>query len=263
VKVAFKLILFFVIACALTWFGHLGNHLYPSTYWPVPMFPFGALLAAPITAFLAGGQAGVGAWWKRVWRLRAPFHIYAAAILGPLLICIASVAIGVMLGNEMPPPDKLSVSINLLISVPFIAILGGPLAEEPAFRGYGQHELQKVVTPFAASLWIGLGVMIWHIPVFISGGSHWMNIFALPAVSVVYAWLYQAGGSVWPLVALHTTHNTLIGEYFGEMYDKDGTLLWRTLLVAFYVLWALILVWRLGPSLGRRESALHKEGGLR
>ena len=59
---------------------------------------------------------------------------------------------------------------------------------------------------------------IWHLPLFISGEDPWLIAVAVMAVSVVYAWLFVAGGSVWPVVIVHFTHNYLGAGFFQEVF---------------------------------------------
>ena len=42
-----RVLLFFLVAILLTWFGHLGNALHAASWWPRPMFVWGPIIAAP------------------------------------------------------------------------------------------------------------------------------------------------------------------------------------------------------------------------
>jgi membrane protease YdiL (CAAX protease family) len=248
-----RILAFFLLTYALTWFGNLGNWLFPSAVWPIPMFPLGPIIAAPLVIWFTAGRAGLAAWWRRIIRFRAPIWVYATAIGVTLAIIVSSVGLAIAIGTPaLALPDVGGLS-GALMAVP-IVLMDGPAPEEPAFRGYGQHELQETLSPLVASLWIGLGVLIWHLPVLLLQQISWPIAFALPAVSVVYAWLYQVGGSVWPLVALHFTVNYFGGEYFGRMFADQDAPVWTGFLSVFFVAWAVLLAWRLGPSLGRKDS---------
>jgi len=248
-----RIILFFVVTYALTWFGWLGNWLAPGPYWPLPMNPFGPLIAAPLVLWLTEGGAGVRAWLRRIWRFRAPLWVYAVALIGPLIVIVASIWLATMSGAATAPlPPREFAEFLILIPIMLIA---GPLPEELSFRGHGQHELQKEMTPLTAALWIGIGVLIWHTPVFLTGDVPWPFIVTIVAVSVVYAWLYQVGGSVWPLVTLHFSVNYFGGEWLGSMIAPDGQVTYGLWFAAFYLVWVAVLVWRYGPELGRRSPA--------
>jgi len=248
-----RIILFFLVTYVLSWFGHLGNWLSPSDYWPLPMNPFGPIIAAPLVIWFTEGRDGLLRWLRRLGQFHAPLWVYAAAFFIPLAIILASVGLAIAVGTPAGPlpPNTL---VDFLALIPIILILGGPGTEEPGFRGYGQHELQETMTPLAAGLWIGVGVLIWHAPLLILGNIDWPIGIAIVAVSVVYAWLYQNGG-VWPVVTLHFSHNYFGGEYFGTIFADGDSLPYLGFLVAFYVALASGLAWRLGPSLGRKEQS--------
>src|SRR5690606_26670330 len=77
-----RMAVFFGLAYAFTWMGWLGNAIWPSDYWLLPMNPFGPLMAAPIAILIMDGVEGLKAWGKRLINFRAPLWVYAAALLG-------------------------------------------------------------------------------------------------------------------------------------------------------------------------------------
>jgi membrane protease YdiL (CAAX protease family) len=134
-----------------------------------------------------------------------------------------------------------------------MAVFFGPVGEELAFRGWGQYRLQTTMSPLAAALLIGVGVIGWHLPIFATGTIEWTNVIALPAVSVVYAWVYRMSGTVWTAVAVHTFHNVVSSEYLGTVFDGQANELRYAILVAMYVAWAAFIALRYGPSLAGRD----------
>ena len=255
--------LFFVLSFAFSWFGIAGNAFVESAAWPRPIFPLGPILAAPLVILLTEGRLGLKRWWRRITRLRAPLNIYAAATLIPATIILISVPLAIATGAHAPSIHDWAAFPAVLLILPILPLFG-PLPEEPAFRGYAQVALGERVTPLMASLWIGLGVLIWHLPVLISGEIPWTIAIALPAVSVVYAWLYENGGSVWPLIALHTVQNVLGGAYVSQMFNRHDDLIWAAFLAGFYVAWAAIIAMRCGATLrspGRGSLAASSPSG--
>jgi uncharacterized protein len=246
-----RIILFFIVTYVLSWFGWLGNWIWPGLpIWPLPNNPFGPILAAPLVLWFTEGRAGLMAWLRRLSKFRAPVWLYAVALLVPLAIILISVGLATVSGAATQPlPER--EALEFLILIPVLILLG-PIEEEPAFRGYGLHELQQTMTPLAASLWIGLGVLIWHAPIFLVGGIPWPFIGTIVAVSVVYGWLYQLGGSVWPLVVLHFSVNYFGGEYFGSMIAPSGQVIYSIYFAVFYLIWVAFIVWRYGSELGRK-----------
>ena len=218
------------------------------------------MIAAPIVIALTEGREGLMRWLKRIVRFRAPLWVYAAAFFGPLGIAALSTIFAIAVGTPAGAPPTYGLA-DLAFYVG-IVLVEGPLPEEVTFRGYGQHELQKTMSPLAASLWIGLGVVVWHLPLFISGEDPWLIAAAVMAVSVVYAWLFVAGGSVWPVVIVHFTHNYLGAGFFQEVFARPDRMPFVAFLTAFYVAWVVLIVARLGSSLGRTQQPAEAQADL-
>lgn len=216
------------------------------------MFPLGPLIAALLVIGLIEGKTGMKAWWDRIKRLRSPLWVYAAAAIIPVLIILSSIALAAAFG-ALTQPIASRGAMEFLILVPIMLLLG-PLPEEISFRGYGQHELQETMTPLSASIWIGIGVLIWHAPVFLLGNVTWPFGITIVAVSVVYAWLYRAGNSVWPLVLLHFQVNYFGGEWLGRSIADEGQVVYSLFFMAFYLIWMSMIIWRCGPDLCKPAS---------
>lgn len=247
-----RIVLFFLVTYALSWFGHLGNWLLPGPYWPLPMNPLGPIIAAPLVLWFAEGSAGLKVWLRRIGKFRAPLGIYAVAFFIPLGIILASIWLASVSGAATLPLEARGFG-EFLVLIP-IMLIAGPAPEELSFRGYGQHELQQEMTPLSAAIWIGIGVLIWHVPLFLFGEVPWPFVATLVAVSVVYAWLYQFGGSVWPLVTLHFVVNYFGGNWLGQIIAGSGQVTYAIYFGLFYLAWAAIIVWRNGPELGRKPK---------
>ena len=250
-----RILAFFALSCVLTWIGNLGNVFWPSDWWVAPMNPFGPLVAAFIVIAATAGRTGLRAWWARITRFRAPPRVYAAAFFIPLAIIAASFGLTVALGAELAPMPHHGLA-EILIMLPMILIFG-PLQEELSFRGYGLDQLQATISPLAASLWVGLGVMIWHLPLLLNGELPLTVLLPLAGVAVVYGWLYRNGGSVWPLVILHAQLNYIANMVTGPMMPNAADqAIYLAILGVFYLVWAAVIIRTCGRSLtGRRVGA--------
>lgn len=246
-----RIVIFFLVTYAISWLGWLGNWLLPSDNWPLQN-PFGPVLGALIVIGFTEGSAGLRAWWQRILRFRAPIWTYLVACVVPLGVILASIWLATMSGAAREPLAEREF-LEFIVLIPIMLLLG-PLPEEISFRGYGQHELQAEISPLNAAVWIGIGVLIWHAPLFLGGNVPWPFIVTIVAVSIVYAWLYQVSGSVWPLVLLHFVVNYFGGEWLGAMIADDGQVTYSLYYMAFYVIWAALIVWRYGPELGRARQ---------
>ena len=248
------LLAFFALSCALTWAGNLGNLIWPSNYWPVPMNPLGPLVAAPIVIGLTAGRAGLAGWWRRIATFRAPARIYAISFFVPLAIIAASFGLTIALGADLSPLPHPGV-VEIVVTIAAVVLIFGPMEEELSFRGYGLVELERTMSPLAASLWIGGGVMVWHLPLFLAGELPLTVLLPLAGVSVVYSWLLKAGGSVWPLVILHGQLNCISNLVTGPMMqDPADQATYLAVLGVFYLAWAGLIVCFAGPSFTRRRT---------
>jgi membrane protease YdiL (CAAX protease family) len=225
------------------------------------MNPLGPLMAAPIVIGLTQGKQGLKDWWHRITRFRAPVWVYALSVLVPAGIIFASLGLSIISGGAHAPTtgDLAAWSVwaggALFLVDVFFQIIAGPLPEEAAFRGHGQNDLQKTMSPLMASFLIGIGVAIWHIPLLLQHEIPWVILVVLPAVSIVYGWLYQNGKSVMPLILLHLTQNVLGGNFVGQMLNEQENMIWLSFLTASYIVLAIGLAWRYGPSLIRKPRS--------
>lgn len=244
-----KILLFFLLSYLFTWWGFALAWLDPGQAWAKENFPLGPLIAAPLSLWTTTGREGVMGWLKRIGKFRAPIWVYAVSFFVPLGLAALCGIFAIAAGAQIAAVPSFGYADLLLFAG--IVLLAGPLPEEVSFRGHGQHDLQKEMSVFTASLWIGFGVLIWHMPLLLWGELPWQIAVAIMAVSVVYAWLYVQGGSVWPLVILHFVVNYFGAGFFQEMLQPESRIYYATFLMLFYAAWAGLLLWRHGPELGR------------
>lgn len=106
--------------------------------------------------------------------------------------------------------------------------------EELGWRGFLVPELAKLMNFRSVVLISGLIWAAWHYPLIffaaeLSEFSETPLWFAVPsftlvivAVSVVFAWMRLASGSVWPAVILHGSHNNFSLTYFADRTSETG-----------------------------------------
>lgn len=252
-SVHLKMVSLFALSCVLTWIGYLGNLIWPSDNWPT-MIPIGPLVAALVVIGMTEGRAGLRDWWKRITLFRAPVWVYATAFLIPLAIIMASFGVTIAIGAELAPIPSYGLA-EVLVTILLVVTIFGPMTEEISFRGYGLDTLQRRISPLAASLWIGLGVAVWHLPLFLTGDLPLTVLMPLAGVAVVYGWLYRMGGSVWPLVVLHGQLNCVAKMVTGPMMpDAHDQAIYLAILGVFYLAWAALIVRFAGPSLSRQPA---------
>jgi len=150
-----QLIAFFVIAFALTWAALPWNSFMAA----------GPLLAALIVTAVADGRPGLRRLRGRVFHWRVGWQWYAAAILVPLTLALATGAANVALGAPGSVLRNLQFSsLAAVFAARLLLPVGAPLGEEPGWRGFALPRLLNGHSPLGATFILGLVVATWHVP---------------------------------------------------------------------------------------------------
>ena len=199
-----RLASFFVLAYFLTW----GAIPWNSFFTP------GALIAAVVVVLLTEGTRGLVNLGSRLIRWRVSWVWYALAIGVPLVVHVASMSSNAALGASAPSLTLLTPWYGLPLAVALHAVspIGGPLMEEPSFRGFAQPELERGRSRLAATAIMAVLVAGWHLPLF------FMPVFEAPPIGFLttvaltfwYAWLLDhASGSVFITLIAHGTEGAV------------------------------------------------------
>ena len=220
-------ITFFLLAYALSW----GAIPWQSFFAP------GVLVAALIVVSLTEGVAGLRAMGSRLIRWRVSWIWYALALAVPLAVPFASIGLNIAFGAPVPDIAEFNVwyGLPMAIAINMVYPLNAQLPEEASFRGWAQPKLQTTRTPLAATVWMAIGVTIWHIPFFVMPYFGSSPIEALPTIAVTfwYAWLFNhASGSALLTLIAHATNGTI-----------ETSTLWQAGADATRMTWLYSLVW--------------------
>jgi membrane protease YdiL (CAAX protease family) len=190
------------------------------------------------------------------WVLRVALFVAAAWVLGstlggpegqrrlllppdgsrtrPLYLVIALLAFpvvllgGVGLNGLLGQPIQLSLVradlplflASLLATFLYLFLFGGPLNEEPGWRGFALPRLQARFTPLVATLIVGLAWGAWHLPLYLNGfypsagpaslpGELALRLLTTLLLSFALTWLYnKTGGNVLDCALMHASFNT-------------------------------------------------------
>ena len=259
------LVSYFVIAFAWTWaFVIVFLILFPLPDVIVRTTPgdFGPLIGAVVVTAAVAGRSGLRQFLKRMIQWRVGLIWYGFAFLGVPLLYIASIALVPGALGSFKAPD---VGAVLLYPVLYIVLmcLGGPLTEEPGWRGFALPRLQQRWSPLVGSIILGLLWAAWHLPNYfrpdwstVNGGVSFSGIavFAAATVtfSVVLTWVYNhTGGSILMAILVHASINFsqgLTGDLFPAAKDNEAAPV-----IAFAVL-AVVIVVKTRGRLGYRGS---------
>ena len=235
---------FYALAFPLSWRAYLVAWVRPGG--ELGLDPYGPLVAAVLVTVLGGGLAGLKSWGRSLLRWRAAPWLYAFAVLFPLLITLLGIGANVALGATPPPAEKWAAWPSLLVVFPLVMVLGGPLGEEPAWRGLALARVAERRPMLQATLAVGVLWFAWHLPLLLARpGELVPGFIGILSASVVFGWLYQRSGGVVLLpLLMHTAQNTFGGEFAGPMFSGADVTRLSWLRGGFYLVTALVLVLR-------------------
>ena len=220
-------ITFFLLCYALSW----GAIPWDSFFAP------GVLVAAVVVVSLTEGVAGLRAMGARLIRWRVSWIWYLLAVAVPMSVKFAAIGLNTALGASVPAIAEFNVwyALPMAIAINIVHPLHAQLPEEASFRGWAQPKLQTTRTPLAATVWMAIGVTIWHAPLYVMPqfGSSPIEVLATIAVTFWYAWLFNhaSGSSLLTLIA-HATEGTI-----------ETSTLWLAEVDTARMMWLNSLVW--------------------
>ena len=252
---------FFVLAFALTWSFWCAaaleaRGLIPPL--PVPavfLGAFGPMVAAVVMTTLEGRRAGLRSLLARVTRWRVAPVWYGVALLGPIALQLAAMALHVALGGQPPDPSAMVAALPGVVLLTAYMLVQVGIGEEVGWRGYALPRLQAGHGALVSSMILGSIWTLWHLPLFFDPATgysitpFWVFLFFLLPVSVLITWVFNStGGSVLVVMILHAVLNAsgtplwrAIPEY-GAMESPTVALVTYNYLLQAAVLWAGAIV---------------------
>jgi membrane protease YdiL (CAAX protease family) len=243
------LVLFFVLAYAGGWLVFVPLVLLRGPLEWTALATLAPTAAAVITHRLTTGSyraVRVIAGWPRA---------LGAGLAGVLLMMGTYV---VLPGNTAADPSRLQWSIFASIGVyNYSTLIGGPLGEEPGWRGYALPRLEAAIGPVhgsivLAALWVG-----WHLPMFFYPGwvsaPLWIYALILLGASFILTFVTNlARFNVLAPIAAHAAFNTVsawLAGFFAQTRPNVGVR-FELVLAACGLAVSLVLV---GATRGRLQ----------
>lgn len=231
---------------------------YLLSWWSAPVangqiIPHGPALAALIVLAVTAGRQGLGGLWRRITKWRVAWYWY---LIGPAIIIgyqgIAFV-LNLLLGATVASLPRIS-----LATVIELLLLGG-FWEEIGWSGYALPKLQAHFSKrphgqLVAALVLGVFRSIWHLPLFLYGHIPWFEIFVFNfAFQLLITWVFnKSDGSVLVVMLLHFTSN-IIGSFMYPVFTGSALTSYYILFMGLACLISLVIVWKSGPALGKRD----------
>ncbi len=135
-----------------------------------------------------------------------------------------------------------------LLNLAVLFFVGGPLGEESGWRGFALPRLQQQYGALTASLLLGIGWALWHLPNFFIPatstwtGSLWVYVGIALALSVIHTWVYNGTrGSLLLVTLLHAAVDASTRFFLPSIFGEDRTAGNLAPLIGFGI-WALLLI---------------------
>jgi uncharacterized protein len=226
------LVAYFVLAYAGSWIVYIPAILafwgYLPGAWTAAFYlgPFaGPFLAAFVMTGIAEGRAGVDRLLRRFLIWRVGWQWYAFILLGIPALMLAGLLVlpGVAASFQGLPT---SWGVNYAASFVLILLVGGPLGEEPGWRGFALPRMQPRFGPLAGTLLLGFLWACWHLPTFLTPAQHggpgtdWAAFFtnfpifvvSTTAMAVVFTWVFNhTRASIFIAILLHASVDSTSG----------------------------------------------------
>ncbi len=219
---------FFLLAFGLSWVYELLVfallHL-PLLPWGLPVPLVGPTLAAFLMTSVNEGRAGVLHLLRQCIRWRVGVQWYLVALLGIPAVILLSVLVlpGSLAALHASAPI---VALTYPATYLELFIFGGPMFEEPGWRGFALPRLQQRSGPLVGSLLLGLLWGLWHLPLFLfipgydGAGSDFASIsipfvefvISIIAFTCIITWIFNnTCGNLLLVMLLHASFNTATG----------------------------------------------------
>jgi membrane protease YdiL (CAAX protease family) len=188
----------------------------------------GPILPALLMTAIINGRAGVGRLLRRCvqWRVAPRWYLFVLVGFPALLLLSVLVLPGAIAGVREPVP---LLALSYLPAFIIIFLVGGPLVEEPGWRGFALPRLEQRLGALRGTLLLGALWGLWHLPLFLfmpgynGAGTGFFGVslafvaFVLGSVAlaVIFTWVFhRTGGSLLLTMLLHASENTIIGAVF-------------------------------------------------
>jgi len=265
------LIVFFVLAYALTWAVWIPRAAGVEVGVVGQLWTWVPAIAALLAAVLTGGRTAVTELLRRLvrWRVRWPWYLVVLA--GPAAFSLAVAGVYVLLGgawSDARPPAFTTALPSLALFLVVLTVTDG-LGEELGWRGFALPRMLRRFTALAASVVLGVLWAGWHLPLLWTDGSAldgtpvWLLFLDLPAKAVLFTWIFlRTRGSVLLAALLHGSNNLF---QVSPGPDESGDLMLA--LIALAAEWLLVfglLAYggrQLGPP-GARRGTREPTSGL-
>ena len=239
VLAAHPLVSFFVIAFAGAWvveapvvLSRTGTGLLPYTLPPLVVLLAiagatftGPTLAAFVMVRVTEGKAGPKRLLRRYvqWRVKLRWYLFVLLVIPAAEVFGAIVVPGALASYQ---PVTLGLVAGYPLAFVTTLVLGGPLGEEPGWRGFALPRLQVACGPLGGGVVLGVMWALWHLPLFWTGvwtplspANVVMFIAMITLLTVVMTWVFNnVAGSLLITMLMHASFNTFADKIVAPLF---------------------------------------------
>ena len=227
------LLAYFILAFAGAWMSWLPLVLsknglgllpfIPTTGWIYALEVLGSFAGPTLAAFLVtsaiAGKQGVLHLLRRYVQRRGYTRWFLLILLGAPLLVILAASLASRFGgihDSTLITQRWLQLVTMYLPIVALNIPGGPLGEEPGWRGLALPHLQSRYGALAATLILGILWGLWHLPLFLVKGVDGpftlpgFGLFLLGVITftIFLTWMFNnTGGSLLIAIVLHATFN--------------------------------------------------------
>jgi membrane protease YdiL (CAAX protease family) len=242
----YPLVSYFLFAFGFSWLMFLPG---PLTYYGVlSVSPYvmrllaitgllGPILSGFLMTAVTEGRAGISRLIRRIARWRFGFRWYLFGIVGlPAVMVLATFTrLGAL---ETLDISRQPFGLTYLRAFISMALIGGPLFEEPGWTGFAQPRLQRLYGPLIGGLILGSLWALWHLPGFLIPSQDVTDIpprgtvlnfvvfaLALMGLRLVIIWLVNnTGNSIFMAILVHASWNTFYAVALVQLFPSPTVL---------------------------------------
>jgi uncharacterized protein len=280
------LICYFLLTFSFSWLMFLPGLL---TYYgvmnlssqAVRWFAIAGLLGPTLSGFimtgLIEGWQGVSRLLRRIvrWRVGLGWYLFALIGLPTVMVLATIVRPGALESLDVSGQPFRVAYLQAFISM---AVIGGPLFEEPGWTGFAQFRLQRLYGSLVGGLALGSLWALWHLPGFLIPSQDLSDIpprgtvldfvvfaFALVGLRLIIIWVVNSTrDSVLMAILVHASWNTFYATSLIRLFPSPAVLgSYSNLTIAAWAL-ALVLIVATRGRLGCQNEVdmLPKEAAL-
>lgn len=207
--------------------------------------------------------------WNAIRLLPVSRERWGWVLLGPLLVLLCTfVVFPAFISSGSPALWRWHPSVLAGLWFPMFNynLLGGPLFEEPGWRGFLQPRLEEVMRPWNAAICVGLMWAAWHTPLFFvtwTSASPFSFVLIEVGLSILFAFAFNSSGkAVAVAILMHAAFNAssqFISPFLGNTPTRSRPSAEMVLAFAYLIAAAVVVL----STRGRLRSAVRRVDALR